>query len=209
MKKLILSLLAVSLFVSVPMNAQVSKMRAIKCAIPYLHQRFQCTPAEIQMGKKWLTGASVALVVAVLAALGLSAQQARKAKRQAEQELSSTQAKMAEQQAEIAQLTGKAQEAKRFEQATKSLRIGFNTNMLWMVESGLQRGANPDGGVGAETYLEIAAKNGNKEMVELLLEHGAAPELSPGVQTTTEIKNIIMNTPRRARKPLEKPIFRR
>ncbi len=101
MKKLILSLLAVSLFVSVPMNAQVSKMRAIKCAIPYLHQRFQCTPAEIQMGKKWLTGASVALVVAVLAALGLSAQQARKAKRQAEQELSSTQAKMAEQQADL------------------------------------------------------------------------------------------------------------
>ena len=68
MKKLILSLLAVSLFVSVPMNAEVSKMRAIKCAISSLRQKFQCTPEEIRSGKQWLSRGSVAAKVAALTA---------------------------------------------------------------------------------------------------------------------------------------------
>ncbi len=218
MKKLILSLLAVSLSVSVPMsaqmNAQVSKIRAIKCAIPYLHQRFQCTPEEIRVGKQWLAGASVAVVIAALAGLGLSAQQAHKAKRQAEQELRRAQAEFrgnVEKTFEPSYRERRlAEEAEKFEKATKSLRLGVTTGALWLAESGLQRGADPDSGaeIGGviESYLDIAAKNNNKEMVELLLKYGATPELSPDVQTTQEIKNLIMSAPRIPRKSQLRPI---
>lgn len=87
MKKLLASLLIAGLLSNTsPLNAAVSKMRAVKCSIPPLHQKFQCTAEEKAVGKKWLIGASIAAAVAALAAIvvgGVKYNQVRQAKKEA------------------------------------------------------------------------------------------------------------------------------
>jgi hypothetical protein len=84
MKKLLFLLV---LLLGVSQNvAAVSKVRAIKCSLPKLHQKFNCTPQERAVGKRWLAGATIATVAAAIAAIigGISAAEIKKAKAEAE-----------------------------------------------------------------------------------------------------------------------------
>lgn len=90
MKKLLTSLLIAGLLITNgPLNAEVSKIRAVKCSIPALHKKFNCTAEEKKVGKKWLIGASVAAAVTALTAIvvgGVKYKQVQQAKKQAELE---------------------------------------------------------------------------------------------------------------------------
>lgn len=84
MKKLSLSFFMAALLLGVaPLDAAVSKARAIKCAIPRLHRRFKCNAEERAAGKKWLIRTSVATVIVALGALGISAARVRRKKNRA------------------------------------------------------------------------------------------------------------------------------
>ena len=77
-KRVVFAVLA--LFASVQLDA-VSRIRALKCSIPKLHTKFNCTAEEKAVGRKWLIGTSLAAAAAALAALlGISAREVKKAK---------------------------------------------------------------------------------------------------------------------------------
>ena len=84
MKKVSISLLLAGLLLgTVPTQAAVGRFRAMKCAIPKLHNKFKCTPEEKAAGKKWLTGTSVVAAAAALAAFiagGVTLSEIKKAK---------------------------------------------------------------------------------------------------------------------------------
>ncbi len=92
----------------------------------------------------------------------------------------------------------KIDERNAFEQAKESVLLGVLANQLWMVQSALGRGARADtmfdsGPNQGRSILEIAAQNGNKEMVELILSYGALPEISSEIEASDDIKSLIKN----------------
>ncbi len=82
MKRISLSIVVAGLLLGVsPIDAAVSKIRALKCSISKFHSKFKCTAEEKAAGKKWLVGTGVAVAAAALAAVigGITVSEIKKA----------------------------------------------------------------------------------------------------------------------------------
>lgn len=89
MKKVLSVIVLIGLIGQVSSIEAITGLRAVKCSLPSLHKRFNCTPQERAVGKRWLAGASIAAAGAAIAAIigGISSAQIRQAKSEAEKEV--------------------------------------------------------------------------------------------------------------------------
>ncbi len=187
MKKYLCMSLFFVLSQQVSLSAQnVGFMRAVKCSIPQLYSRFNCTEAEKNAGRVWLKRAGQAAVVTALTALGITAAQAMRAKQDA-LTISEPQLVTNEQASEFYIPQDKSQ---------AMLQFAVIQNDPIQVKNALSQGARPDGGVGLKSFLEIAAENNNSEIVQILLEAGAVPQISDSIEATQAIKDMIKDKER-------------